>query len=67
MVYERTWRGERCWVVLNPSGKQVAVTLPKENTKPEIIGGNYKKVTYKQTRKGDTITISPISAAIYKF
>ena len=67
MVYERTWRGERCWVVLNPSGKQVTVTLPKENTKPEIIGGNYKKVTYKQTRKGDTITISPISAAIYKF
>ena len=67
MVDERTWRGERCWVVLNPSGKQVTVTLPKENTKPEIIGGNYKKVTYKQTRKGDTITISPISAAIYKF
>ncbi len=67
MVYERTWRGERCWVVLNPSGKQVAVTLPKENTKPEIIGGSYKKATYKQTKKGDTITVSPISAVIYKF
>ena len=67
MVYERTWRGERCWVVLNPSGKQVTVTLPKENSKPELIGGNYKKVTYKQTKKGDTIQISPISAAIYKF
>jgi len=67
MVYERTWRGERCWVVLNPSGKQVTVTLPNENSKPELIGGNYKKVTYKQTKKGDTIQISPISAAIYKF
>ncbi len=67
MVYERTWRGERCWVVLNPSGKQVTVTLPKENAKPELIGGNYKKCTYKQTKKGDTIQISPISAAIYKF
>ena len=49
------------------TGKQVTVTLPKENTKPEIIGGNYKKVTYKQTKKGDTIQISPISAAIYTF
>ena len=67
MVYERTWRGERCWVVLNPSGKQVTVTLPNENSKPELIGGNYKKCTYKQTKKGDTIQISPISAAIYKF
>ena len=67
MVYERTWRGERCWVVLNPSGKQVAVTLPKENAQPQIIGGSYKKATYKQTKKGDTITISPISAVIYKF
>ena len=67
MVYERTWRGERCWVVLNPSGKQVTVTLPKENAKPEVIGGNYKKVNYKQTKKGDTITISPISSVIYKF
>ena len=54
-------------MVLNPSGKQVAVTLPKENTKPEIIGGSYKKATYKQTKKGDTITVSPISAVIYKF
>jgi maltose alpha-D-glucosyltransferase/alpha-amylase len=67
MVYERKWRGERCWVVLNPSGKPVSVTLPTQLSKPELIGGNYKKVTYKQTKKGDTIQISPISAAIYKF
>ena len=67
MVYERAWRGERCWVVLNPSGKQVSVTLPSESGKPALIGGNYRKCTYKQTKKGDTITISPVSAAIYKF
>ena len=67
MVYERTWRGERCRVVLNPSGKQVSVTLPGEGVKPEVIGGSYKKLSYKQTRKGDTITISPVSAAIFKF
>ena len=67
MVYERTWRGERCWVVLNPSGKPVSVTLPNEPTKPEIIGGNYTKCQYKQTKKGDTIQLSAISAAIFKF
>ena len=67
MVYERSWQGERCWVVLNPSGKQVEVTLPKEETKPEIIGGNYSKCTYKQAKKGDTIRLSAVSAAIFKF
>ena len=67
IAYERTWQGERCWVVLNPSGKQVSVTLPQESTKPAVIGGSYTKCTYKQTRKGDTITISPISAAILTF
>ena len=67
MVYERMWHGERCWVVLNPSGKQVSVTLPKELSKPELIGGSYKKCTYKQTKKGDTIQLSAISSAIFKF
>ena len=67
MVYEREWRGERCWVVLNPSGKQVEVTLPKEDAKPELIGGNYRKCTYKQTKRGDTIQLSAVSAAIFKF
>ena len=67
MVYEREWHGERCWVVLNPSGKQVNVTLPAESAKPELIGGNYKKCTYKQGKKGDVITLSATSAAIFKF
>ena len=67
MVYERKWRGERCWVVLNPSGKQVSVTLPKEGSKPELIGGSYKKCTYKQTKKGDVIQLSAVSAAIFRF
>ena len=67
MVYERKLGSERCYVVLNPSGKQVEVTLPKEDVKPEIIGGNYSKCTYKQTKKGDTIQLSAVSAAIFKF
>ena len=67
MVYERVWRGERCWVVLNPSGKEVSVTLPSEPAAPELIGGSYKKCSYKQTRKGDTIRISAVSAAIFRF
>ena len=67
MVYERERKGERCWVVLNPSGKQVSVTLPAEPSRPELIGGSYSKCTYKQTRKGDVIQLSPVSAAILKF
>ena len=67
MVYERKLGSERCYVVLNPSGKQVSVTLPTEPSKPEIIGGSYSKCTYKQTKKGDVITISPVSGVIFKF
>lgn len=67
MVYEREWRGERCWIVLNPSGGQVSVTLPKELSKPELIGGNYKKCSYKQTGRGDVIQLSAVSAAIFRF
>ena len=67
MVYERKLGQERCYVLLNPSGKQVSVTLPTEASAPQIIGGNYKKCTYKQTKKGDVITLSPISSAIFKF
>ena len=67
MVYERMFGSERCYVVINPSAKAVSVTLPTEATKPEIIGGNYKKCSYKQGRKGDTINISATSAAIFKF
>jgi hypothetical protein len=54
-------------VVLNPSAKAVTGTLPAETAKPELIGGNYKKCNYRQTRKGDVISISGVSAAIYKF
>ena len=67
MVYERKLGQERCYVVLNPSGKQVSVTLPTEASAPQIIGGSYTKCTYKQTKKGDVITLSPISSAIFKF
>ena len=67
MVYERKQENERCLVVINPSAKAVQVTLPAEASKPEIIGGSYKKCTYKQNRKGDVINISGVSAAIFKF
>ena len=67
MVYERSLGGERCYVVLNPSGRTVSVTLPAATAKPELIGGNYKKCSYRQTRKGDVISLSAVSAAIFKF
>jgi maltose alpha-D-glucosyltransferase/alpha-amylase len=67
MVYERSLGRERCYVVLNPSGRTVSVTLPAATAKPELIGGNYKKCSYRQTRKGDVISLSAVSAAIFKF
>ena len=68
MVYERVKDGERCYVVINPSAKEVSVTVAPENNKPQLIGGFYKKCTYKQNRSGAAvISISPVSAAIFKF
>ena len=68
MVYERVKDGERCYVVINPSAKEVSVTVAPENSKPQLIGGFYKKCTYKQNRSGAAvISISPVSAAIFKF
>jgi maltose alpha-D-glucosyltransferase/alpha-amylase len=71
MVYERQLGDERCLVVLNPTGKTAQVTLPPSaegiDRDPELIGGNYKKCTFRQSRRGDVISISALSAAIYKF
>ena len=66
MVYEREYKGERCCVVINPSAKAVSVTVPSEGSKPQLIGGFYRKCTYKQGKSGDVISISPVSAAIFK-
>lgn len=67
MVYERKLGDERCYVVLNPSGKAVTVALPMEPSTPEIIGGSYTKISQKLNKKGYTVTISPVSSAILKF
>lgn len=67
MVYERTSGAEKCIVVLNPSAKQVSVEIPACPSKPEIIGGSYRKTTYKQGKTTDKITISGISSVIYAY
>ena len=67
MVYERKLGSDRCLVVLNPSGKTVSATLPEQPSVPEMVGGICRKYTYKQTKKGDVVTISPVSAAILEF
>ena len=67
MVYERKQGSERCYVVINPSGKTAQILLPPETATPTLIGGSYKSCTYRHTRRGDAIVISPVSAAIYKF
>ena len=67
MVYERKQGSERIYVVLNPSGKTAQILLPPETVNPVLIGGSYKTCTYRHTRRGDAIVISPVSAAIFKF
>lgn len=70
MVYERTSGDERCIVVINPTSKKVTTTIPSTGKTPTIIGGSYAKGTsYKVNAKKaeDTITISPVSAVIYKY
>ena len=71
MVYERQLGGERCLVVLNPTSRTAQVTLPPSTAgiepEPKLIGGSYKRCTYRPSRKGDVIVISPTSAAILKF
>ena len=67
MVYER-WKGDdKCLVVINPSAKKVSVELPAYGVKnPEVIGGSYKKVTYKAGKETDKITIDGVSAVVYQ-
>ena len=71
MVYERQLGDERCLVVINPSNKTAQVTLPPSTAgiepEPKLIGGTYKRCTYRPSRKGDVIVISPTSAAILQF
>lgn len=67
MVYERTSGSKKCWVVLNPSDKSVSVKVDPQSSKPSIIGGSYKKATYKQSSKQDVITVSAVSAVIFDF
>lgn len=69
MVYERTLGSEKCIIVLNPTAKKVTTTIEHQDKTPEIIGGSYTKASYKpNAKKGiDTITISPVSAVIYKY
>lgn len=69
MVYERTIGDEKCVVVLNPTSKARTTTIPYTGKTPEVIGGSYTKQSYKgNAKKGvDTITISPVSAVIYKY
>lgn len=67
MVYERNLDGKKCLVVLNPSDKTVTADISSQGATPAIIGGSYKKASYKARKNNDRITISPVSAIIYEF
>ena len=67
MIYERTLNGNKCIVVINPSAKKVSGEIPCQDGTPEIIGGSYEKASYKAGKNFDKITVSPVSAVIYKF
>ena len=67
MIYERSSGGDKCIIVINPTGNTVSAPFPfadKESLK--VIGGSYNNCTIKKIRRNDTITISPVSAVIYK-
>lgn len=69
MVYERTSGTEKCLIVINPTAKKMTTTLPYTGQQPQVIGGSYTKVSYKGNarKKVDILTISPVSAVIYKY
>lgn len=67
MVYERSMPGQRCIVILNPSGKRRTVTLASQGGTPHRIGGNAASYTYRQKRQGDIITIPAASALILEY
>lgn len=66
LVYERSSGGEKCLVVLNPSGRKVTVSIPSYGVRnPVILGGSYRKPVYKAGKEQDKITVEPCSAVIY--
>ena len=69
MVYERTDGVQKCVVVINPTSKALTTTVPYTGQIPEVVGGSYTRQSYKGNAKKevDIITISPVSAVIYKY
>lgn len=69
MVYERVSGDERCVIVLNPTSKKVTTTIASQGVAPSVIGGSFTKQSYKVDAKKavDTVTLSPVSAVIYKY
>lgn len=66
MIYERT-SGDEVWVVaLNPTAKKVTGEIPTYSADPEPVFGSYDSVKYRSGKEVDKITLSPVSAAVFK-
>lgn len=66
MIYERT-SGDEVWVVaLNPTAKKVTGEIPTYSADPEPMFGSYDSVKYRSGKEVDKITLSPVSAAVFK-
>lgn len=66
MIYERFYGNEKWLVVINPSNKKVTGEIPTYTNEPVISFGSYTSCKYKVGKDTDKISISPVSAVIYK-
>ncbi len=65
MVYLRTDGKETYLIALNPTGKKQELMLDKRSTAPVVVR-SFGKATYKPVRKGDKLSMAPVSALIVK-
>ena len=65
MVYTRT-DGKECYLIaLNPTAKKQTLTLDDNHTAAEPVLC-FGKATYKPSKKGDRLTLPPVSALIVR-
>lgn len=66
MIYKRFTGKETYLVAINPSGKKVQATLGSMSDGAPLCAISSGKVSYKQTKKGDTVQLGACSAAVFK-
>ena len=65
MVYLRTDGCETYLIALNPTAKKQDITLDKRSDSSTVVR-SFGKASYKPARKGDRLSMAPVSALIVK-